>query len=91
MTLGCRVSCRAGASAATVGTARASVAPLAVAREARGNVGHAFADAGHLLRLDPQDDDARDVLDEIAYTTLVHVAWVVLVLLWVAAAFKGLA
>lgn len=64
---------------------------LALVRDARGSVAPAFADARNLLSLDPQDDGARGVLDEIAYTTLVHLAWVVLALLWGAAALRGLA
>jgi tetratricopeptide (TPR) repeat protein len=68
---------------------RAAAMNLAVAREAGGNLSHAFADTRNLLSLDPRDADARDVLDGIAYTTLVHVAWVLLVLLWVSAVIKG--
>jgi tetratricopeptide (TPR) repeat protein len=63
---------------------------LAVAQEGRGNIGSAFADTSTLLHLDPRDGHARDVLDGVAYTTLVHVAWVVLVILWITAGVKGI-
>ena len=71
-------------------TDRIAAMNLAVAREARGSLGHAFAETGNLLSLDPRDDHARDVLDDIVYTTLVHLAWVLTVVLWVTAAIKGI-
>jgi tetratricopeptide (TPR) repeat protein len=56
---------------------------LAVAKQGAGNVAAALGGVDGLLRFDPNDKDARDVLDDVVYTTLVHLLWVVLVLLYV--------
>jgi tetratricopeptide (TPR) repeat protein len=56
---------------------------LAIAKQGAGNVAAALGGVEGLLRFDPTDKDARETLDEVVYTTLVHLLWVVLVLLYV--------
>ena len=63
---------------------------LALARQARGRLGSAFTDSERLLALDPLDADARHALDETVYTTLVHMTWVALVLLFIVGGSRGL-
>ena len=62
---------------------------LAIAKQGAGNVAAALGGVDGLLRFDPNDKDARDVLDDVVYTTLVHLLWVVLVLLYVVQAVHG--
>jgi tetratricopeptide (TPR) repeat protein len=56
---------------------------LAIAKQGAGNVAAALGGVDGMLRFDPNDKDAREVLDDVVYTTLVHLLWVVLVLLYV--------
>lgn len=63
---------------------------LAQARKARGHLGSAFGEVDALLELDPQDEAARSILDEVVYTTLVHLTWVALVLLWIVGGVRGM-
>jgi tetratricopeptide (TPR) repeat protein len=56
---------------------------LAIAKQGAGNVAAALGGVDGMLRFDPSDRDAREVLDDVVYTTLVHLLWVVLVLLYV--------
>ena len=50
---------------------------LALARQLGGDLNNAVLDVDSLLTLDPQDADARRVLDEVVYTTLIHLQWLV--------------
>jgi predicted Zn-dependent protease len=56
---------------------------LARAQESRGVLSPAFRGATSVLGIDPQDADALAALDEIVYTTVVHLLWVVVPLLWI--------
>jgi tetratricopeptide (TPR) repeat protein len=58
---------------------------LVTAQESRGKISPAFSEAAALLRLDPRDRYALDVLHETVYTTLVHLLWVATALLLVVA------
>jgi tetratricopeptide (TPR) repeat protein len=69
-------------------TDRTAQANLALARSVRGRVADALSDADALLRVDPQDEWARHVLDGAVYTTLVHLQWVAFVAAVVAAMFR---
>jgi len=55
----------------------------AIAKQGAGDVAAALGGVDALLRFDPTDEDARETLDDVVYTTLVHLLWVVLVLLYV--------
>jgi tetratricopeptide (TPR) repeat protein len=63
---------------------------LAVAQEGRGRLAHAFDDVDSLLHFDPQDASVRQRLDDLVHTTIVHLLWVALVLLWIIGAARGL-
>jgi superkiller protein 3 len=62
---------------------------LVIAHEAAGRLAPAFADTSALLRFDPRDADAREQLDELVRTTLVHVQWLVVVLAMVGVMLHG--
>ena len=62
---------------------------LAIAKQGAGDLAGAFGGTDALLRFDPNDEDARETLHDIVYTTLVHLLWVVLVLLYVVEAFQS--
>lgn len=62
---------------------------LVIAKQGAGDVAAALGGTEALLRFDPTDKDARDTLDEVVYTTLVHLLWIVTVLVYVAAALRG--
>ena len=49
---------------------------LAVTQEARGRAAPALLTMDGVLRFDPADDQARQHLDAIVYTTLVHIQWI---------------
>ncbi len=68
---------------------RAAQLNLVVAQEAGGRIAPAFVDAGALLRFDPRDADARSRIDELVYTTLVHLQWIAAVLAIVALGIRG--
>ena len=59
---------------------RAAQLNLVVAQEGGGRLAPAFVDVGALLRFDPRDDEARTRIDELVYTTLVHLQWLAWVL-----------
>ena len=63
---------------------RAAQLNLVVAQEAGGKIAPAFVDVGALLRFDPRDEEARSRIDELVYTTLVHLQWLAGVLAIVA-------
>jgi tetratricopeptide (TPR) repeat protein len=63
---------------------------LALARERLGHLAHAFDDIDSLLHFNPQDASARQQLDDLVHTTLVHLLWVALVLMWIIGAARGL-
>lgn len=68
---------------------RAASLNLVLVSGARGRLAHAFGGADALLRFDPTDPDARQSLDRVVYTTLVHLLWVALPLLWIVGLVKG--
>jgi tetratricopeptide (TPR) repeat protein len=70
-------------------TDRAAQVNMAITRNARGNLAHAFGDADAILRLNPNDESARRVLDNIVYTTLLHLQWVMLAAYLLAAILRG--
>lgn len=67
---------------------RAAQLNLVVAQEGRGKLAPAFVDVGSLLRFDPRDAEARSRIDELVYTTLVHLQWIVAVLALVASGVR---
>lgn len=68
---------------------RAAQLNLVVAQEAGGKLAPAFVDVGALLRFDPRDAEARSRIDELVYTTLVHLQWIAAVLAIVAIGIRG--
>ena len=68
---------------------RAARLNLVVAQESGGKIAPALVDARAMLRFDPRDPDARDRLDEVVYTTLVHLQWIVVALAIVALVVRG--
>jgi tetratricopeptide (TPR) repeat protein len=68
---------------------RAAQVNLAIAREAAGDVVAALGGVDGVLRFDPTDEHARETLDGMVYSTIVHLLWVVLALLFVVVAVRG--
>lgn len=62
---------------------------LAIAKQGAGDVASALGGTEALLRFDPTDEEARETLDEVVYTTLVHLLWIVTVSVYVMAAVRG--
>jgi predicted Zn-dependent protease len=62
---------------------------LAIAHEASGKIAPALRGMDGLVRFDPTDAHARSILDGIVYTTLVHLLWIVLVLMYVVSTIRG--
>jgi tetratricopeptide (TPR) repeat protein len=56
---------------------------LVITQKRLGQIGSAFADSDALLRLDPGDPVARKQLDDVAYTTLLHLQWIGVVLAFI--------
>lgn len=63
---------------------------LAIAQEGAGDLAAALGGVDALLRFDPTDRDARETLDEVVYTTLVHLLWIMIVVLYLTAALRGI-
>jgi tetratricopeptide (TPR) repeat protein len=59
---------------------------LVITQKRLGQVGSAFADSDVLLRLDPNDPVARRRLDDVVYTTLLHLQWIAAVVAFIIAA-----
>jgi tetratricopeptide (TPR) repeat protein len=70
--------------------ARVAKVNLALAKEAKGQLGKAFIDTRSLLRLDPSDAGARRILDETVYSTLIHLLWISVGLLVLVTWIRGL-
>jgi tetratricopeptide (TPR) repeat protein len=62
---------------------RAAQLNLVITQRRLGQIGSAFADSDALLRLDPSDPVARKHLDDVAYTTLLHLQWIGIVLAFI--------
>jgi Flp pilus assembly protein TadD len=56
---------------------------LVITQKRLGRIGSAFADSDALLRLDPGDPVARKQLDDVVYTTLLHLQWIAVVLAFI--------
>lgn len=56
---------------------------LVITQKYLGQIGPAFTDSDVLLRLDPNDPVARKQLDDVVYTTLLHLQWIGLVLAFI--------
>jgi tetratricopeptide (TPR) repeat protein len=69
-------------------TLTAAQRALVVAHDGQDMLNAAVVSADQLLRLDPQDTQARRVLTEVVYTTLMHVQWVLLALALLAYLFR---
>jgi predicted Zn-dependent protease len=62
---------------------------LARAQESRGALSPAFRGTTSVLAVDPQDADALEALEETVYTTVVHLLWAVVPLLWLVGALRA--
>ena len=83
---------RRGGTAAHSSSSRTTARPSSISSSPRrraGGIAPAFVDAGALLRFDPRDADARSRIDELVYTTLVHLQWIAAVLAIVALGIRG--
>lgn len=61
---------------------------VALTDNVHGNLGSAFGGLQSVLALDPADEAARRVLDNVVYTALVHLLWVALVVSWAVAILR---
>jgi tetratricopeptide (TPR) repeat protein len=62
---------------------------LAILNRAGGRMNSAFSDIQSVLRLDPKDAMARRLLDDLVYTSINNLLWVLLALALVVAALRG--
>jgi tetratricopeptide (TPR) repeat protein len=69
-------------------TSRAAQVNVGITNKVSGRLDQAFGDVDAILRFDPRDESARRLLDAVVYTTLVHLQWLALLALFIAAALR---
>jgi tetratricopeptide (TPR) repeat protein len=62
---------------------------VALTSKVQGRMGASLGEVTALLAVDPRDERGRTLLDEVVYTTLVHLQWVVVVLAFAVGLLRG--
>ena len=70
-------------------TAHIAQMNLAILNRAGGRMNSAFSDIQSVLRLDPKDATARRLLDDLVYTSINNLLWVLLALALLVTALRG--